>query len=451
MVWTPKTPLSAGQHNVVFSLTGATSSGATYESPLTSNFSMNVTGNAFVNSWNVNKPGTQKFDITSSDTIVDTNRLDYTGMQSGDVLSGDSNVTNAFNLSQYSDAVLDFKVTIKTPLSTSGATYQVEVILQKFVNGVWIEIEKKPYSYAGASSAVTASTALNPSFNLKNLTNIEEQYRLKLSTSNIGTAKTNDVNASFELTGINYNVTSHKLSSTPSDKSTAYGVDGNLLPIGKTSTDYDIWIKTTSGYQKVTTTVKTSFDLSNALFHVTKEGVFNFDPVNELNNIGKIDGFEYKLVNKSTGFETFHKQEIEIRADGVIMNYGENADIGTGVLSGSASSDVMISRGANETITSGSGQDWLVYNVLKSSDATGGNGSDIWTDFNKASSQSAGDIIDISSLLSGQGVTAENIGQFVTVESGTNTVIKIDRDGGGSTHSSTTLITLNNVNTNLEE
>ena len=161
VVWTPKTPLSAGQHNVVFSLTGATSSGATYESPLTSNFSMNVTGNAFVNSWNVNNPGTQKFDITSSDTIVDTNRLDYTGMQSGDVLSGDSNVTNAFNLSQYSDAVLDFKVTIKTPLSTSGATYQVEVILQKFVNGVWIEIEKKPYSYAGASSAVTASTEVD--------------------------------------------------------------------------------------------------------------------------------------------------------------------------------------------------------------------------------------------------------------------------------------------------
>lgn len=157
-----------------------------------------------------------------------------------------------------------------------------------------------------------------------------------------------------------YKVTDYKLDHIPSDKSTTYGVDGNLMPIGKSSADYDIWIKTTTGYQQVTTTSKTSFTLTNALFHVTKEGVYNFDPINNLNNIGKADGFEYKLVNKVTGLETVHKQEIEIRADGVIINYAENADSGVANLTGTSASDVILSRGANETITGGAGQDWLV-------------------------------------------------------------------------------------------
>ena len=450
VVWSPKTALSLGQHDIQFSLVGTAVSGTIYESPSPASFKVNVSSGAIVNAWNANIPGVEKIKITSPDTTEDTNQVDYTGMQTGVVSSGDANISKPFTLSQFSDANMNFSVTIQTPSGTGGAKYKLEVILEKNVNGVWSQVNKGSYTLDGAFSTQSGSTNTTQNFKLSNLTNQNEEYRIKLVTSNIGTTTSYDKNVVFAVSSIDYTVTHHKLT-VPSDKSTAYGVDGTVLPSGKSSTDYDIWIKTTDGYQKVTTTGKTTFNLSNALFHISKEGDFNFDPVNKYSNIGKVDGFEYKLVDKASGLETYHRQEIEIRADGVIINYGEAANTDTANLVGTSSSDVIISGTANDKITSGSGQDWLVYNVLKAGDATGGNGSDTWTDFNKANVNAGGDVIDISSLFVGQTVTMDNIGQFVSVESGTNTVIKIDRDGADGTHTSTTLITLTNVNTSLEE
>jgi hypothetical protein len=69
-------------------------------------------------------------------------------------------------------------------------------------------------------------------------------------------------------------------------------------------------------------------------------------------------------------------------------------------------------------------QDTVVFNLLNSADATGGNGTDEWTDFNLAQ----GDKVDISTLLSG--ADASNIANYVTVtaDGAGNTIISVDRD-----------------------
>ncbi|STT02570.1 SD repeat-containing cell surface protein [Klebsiella pneumoniae] len=75
--------------------------------------------------------------------------------------------------------------------------------------------------------------------------------------------------------------------------------------------------------------------------------------------------------------------------------------------------------------------DTLVYNLL-ADDNTGGNGSDIWSDFSVAQ----GDHIDVSALLVGWNGSSDTLGNYITLSYvGGNTVVSIDRDGtGGNTH-----------------
>lgn len=118
-------------------------------------------------------------------------------------------------------------------------------------------------------------------------------------------------------------------------------------------------------------------------------------------------------------------------------------------ITGSAAADSLTSSAYDDTITSGAGADTLVYHLLSSADATGGNGHDSWTDFSVAQ----GDKIDVSSLLIGWNDSTSNINDFVKVDhtADGNTVLSIDRDGSGTGYSSTQLITLEGVNVSLEE
>ena len=114
-----------------------------------------------------------------------------------------------------------------------------------------------------------------------------------------------------------------------------------------------------------------------------------------------------------------------------------------------------MSRGASETITSGSGQDVLIYNLLKNAN-TGGNvnsgSTDIWTDFQVASVNQGGDIIDVTGLLQDSYVTTSNISRYLKVTtSNGSTVISVDVDGTGIGKSSTPLLVLENTNTTLDE
>ncbi|WP_277977771.1 Ig-like domain-containing protein [Pantoea endophytica] len=118
-------------------------------------------------------------------------------------------------------------------------------------------------------------------------------------------------------------------------------------------------------------------------------------------------------------------------------------------ITGTTGADTLTGGAYDDTITSGAGADTLVYHLLASADATGGNGHDTWTDFNVAQ----GDKVDVSNLLIGWNDSTSNINDFVKVDhtSDGNTVLSIDRDGTGTGYSTTQLITLEGVNVSLEE
>jgi len=114
----------------------------------------------------------------------------------------------------------------------------------------------------------------------------------------------------------------------------------------------------------------------------------------------------------------------------------------------------FISSEHNDVISGTAYGDTLIYQVLNSTagNATGGNitsaGGDHWTNFSLAQ----GDKIDIGDLLVGWDGNTASLGNYINVtQSGSNTVISIDRDGAGSTYTNTALVTLDNVQTTYEE
>ena len=238
-----------------------------------------------------------------------------------------------------------------------------------------------------------------------------------------------------------------------------WGATGNLftndiLPYGN---NYKLEIKNASGiYQEITSNQDTRIDFGSAmLVDFRKDGTFVLDPVNFSSNLGKVGSFEYRITDLATGKSDTATVTYDISAKNIIMNRGVEADSGTGVLKGTTGDDILVSRGASETITSGSGQDVLIYNLLKNAN-TGGNvnsgSTDIWTDFQVASVNQGGDIIDVTGLLQDSYVTTSNISRYLKVTtSNGSTVISVDVDGTGIGKSSTPLLVLENTNTTLDE
>ncbi|MCF9000081.1 beta strand repeat-containing protein, partial [Acinetobacter nectaris] len=163
----------------------------------------------------------------------------------------------------------------------------------------------------------------------------------------------------------------------------------------------------------------------------------------DLSNITSKEVFNYSLTD-STG---------KVSASDLTINLETT-------IKGTTGNDVIHSTPYNDTLTLGSGTDTLVYKLLNSSDAAGGNGHDTWTDFSVGTT---GDKIDITSLLSNSTAYSDvstdtnYIGNYVKVQTVTNseghtdTVVSIDRDGSGTTYNATELLTLSNTNTSLDE
>ncbi|MCF0266956.1 type I secretion C-terminal target domain-containing protein, partial [Acinetobacter guillouiae] len=129
---------------------------------------------------------------------------------------------------------------------------------------------------------------------------------------------------------------------------------------------------------------------------------------------------------------------------------------GNDILIGNAGNDWLEGGKGNDTLTGGAGSDTAVYRLLVSNDATGGNGTDTWTDFHKGnvSTDTEADKIDIRGLLDYNTVNMGNISQYVftTYDAVNNkTVVQIDRDGSGGTYVKSDLLILEHVNTTLEE
>ncbi|MGH8789002.1 MAG: beta strand repeat-containing protein [Cupriavidus necator] len=109
---------------------------------------------------------------------------------------------------------------------------------------------------------------------------------------------------------------------------------------------------------------------------------------------------------------------------------------GNDVLYGGAGDDQLTGSGGNDVLVGGAGADTL----------TGGAGSDTFRflradaasvdtigDFDVVPEAAGGDVLDLSDLLSGVGVTTANAAQFVRLsEVDGNTVVSLDRDGSGA-------------------
>lgn len=139
-------------------------------------------------------------------------------------------------------------------------------------------------------------------------------------------------------------------------------------------------------------------------------------------------------------------------------------------LTGSTGDNQLEGRGGNDTINIGNGgHDTLLYKLLNASDATGGNGSDVVNGFTVGTWEGTADTdrIDIRELLQGSSYTgngkasyvngvatldaqAGNIGDFVKVtQSGSDTIVQIDRDGTGGNFATANVVTLTGVHTDL--
>ncbi|MDV7517389.1 biofilm-associated Ig-like repeat protein Blp1 [Acinetobacter baumannii] len=124
------------------------------------------------------------------------------------------------------------------------------------------------------------------------------------------------------------------------------------------------------------------------------------------------------------------------------------------LLTGNSGNNVLNGREGNDTYITNEGTDTIVFQLLNSQDATGGNGHDTVLDFTLGDIRTnlQADKIDLSELLIDYSKDVSALAKFITVEQDAgNTTISLDRDGEGTMFNSVSLLTLNQVNTTLDE
>ena len=185
-------------------------------------------------------------------------------------------------------------------------------------------------------------------------------------------------------------------------------------------------------------------------------------------NTGGMDVVDYSRasgmmnVNLMTGVATGMGNDTLISIETVIGgNYGNSItdNAANNTLRGGAGNDVFyLTNGGNDT---------LVYKALNTADATGGNGHDSVYGFTVGNTltNANADLLDLSDLLSGykgsvslltdQGTVkldaaSQGLQDYLKVDVvGNDTVISVDRDGAGSQLTSSAVVTLVNVQTDL--
>ncbi|MFV5556144.1 Ig-like domain-containing protein [Acinetobacter baumannii] len=168
-----------------------------------------------------------------------------------------------------------------------------------------------------------------------------------------------------------------------------------------------------------------------------------------------ISSVSYSLVGYSdwsTGLESGrYVEDLELVGSAHLNATGNALD---NLLTGNSGNNVLNGREGNDTYMTNEGTDSILFQLLNSQDATGWNGHDTVLDFTLGDIRTnlQADKIDLSELLIDYSRDVSALAKFITVEQDAgNTTISLDRDGEGTMFNSVSLLTLNQVNTTLDE